>query len=741
MLFAFALAPFAIAAEPAPETPVDTSFVKLFAETRGFMLGRPVKPKFTPDGKTVLFLRSDATTPKQSLFATGADSGFTVELLSPETLLKGTGEELSAEEKARRERQRVNVGGFADYDLDPAGKRVLVMLAGKPFVYEIATKKVTELAVGKGTIIDPKWSPDGKLVGYIRDYDVNVYDLATGKEAAVTTGGTKLKTHGLAEFVAQEEMGRHTGYWWSPDSKFIAYEEADHTGVEVWSIADPLRPDVKAQEQFYPRPGKKNVSVRLGIVPASGGETVWFDPMKPIARAGGMKFEYLAKVTWDANGPLTLVMQDRLQRHPTYFELDPKTGVATAFHTAPEKYGWVNLRPDEPRWLSDGRYLIGYEGSLSDGILVGKPHEAGRVVVSPDDKHKNIDILAFSDKYLFYSAHSDSPNRHVFRVALKNVLDQIPDDVPTSIAGGDGLHSAIFSKNCTFVATTSTSLDQMPVTTIDSVEGQQRSIRLPSVAFEPKFKPNVTIQNVGDYWTAVVKPKDFDPAKKYPVIVDVYGGPRHLHVVQAMRNWLIPQWIANQGFIVVAIENRGTPGRGREWEQAIYQKFGTVPLDDQAKGLAALGAKFPELDLSRVGIIGWSFGGYMATNAVLRKPDVFHAAVAGAPVTDWEDYDTHYTERYMGLLPESKQAYDEASLLPLAKNLRRPLLLVHGTADDNVYFRHTLRLTDALTRAGKSFEVLPLPGVTHMITADPVAFEQYYARSIQFFHKHLGSPK
>jgi dipeptidyl-peptidase-4 len=208
-----------------------------------------------------------------------------------------------------------------------------------------------------------------------------------------------------------------------------------------------------------------------------------------------------------------------------------------------------------------------------------------------------------------------------------------------------------------------------------------------------------------------------------------------------MRNWLVPQWLANQGFIVVAIENRGTPGRGREWERAVYQKFGTVPLEDQVKVLERLCASYPEMDKERVGIVGWSFGGYMAANGVLRKPDVFKAAVAGAPVTDWEDYDTHYTERYMGLLPESKKSYDEASLLPLAKDLKRPLLLVHGTADDNVYYRHTLKLANALFRAGKDFETLPLPGITHMYTSDPAVMERLWAKTAGFFKTHLGEPK
>ena len=740
-LIVLVFAGFAVAAEPARESPVDTSFVKKYAETRGFMLGRPVKPKFTPDGMTVLFLRSEATTPKQKLFAFDVATGKTSELLSSETLLKGADENLTAEEKARRERQRVNVGGFADFFLDPAGKRVLVMLAGKPYVFEIANKQVTELSVGKGTIVDPKWSPDGKLVSYVRDHDVSIYDLATSKELAVTIGGTAIKTHGLAEFVAQEEMGRHTGYWWSPDSKFIAYEEADHTGVEVWSISDPLRPDVKAPEQFYPRPGKKNVSVRLGVKPVTDGETVWIE-------WDHAKYEYLAAVKWElggGNGP-TLLVQNRKQQDQKFLLAIPDTGKTKELFE--EKAAtWLNLWPEVPLYTGGFGSFVWF-GNSPDGPEIQCRGFNGRIVeINVRAKDQPLDLVAINirewnelDVMIGYHVAPDPTQKQVrFRKILQTKTSPV-SETEGRLTTVPGQSTATFSPSMKVLTISTTTITNMPATSVSNIDGTIRKI-LPSVALEPDFQPNVTIQKVSDYWTAIVRPKDFDPKKKYPVIVDVYGGPRHLHVVQAMKNWLIPQWIADQGFIVVAIENRGTPGRGRVWEQAIYQKFGTVPLDDQAKGLAALGEKFPELDLSRVGIIGWSFGGYMAANAVLRKPDVFHAAVAGAPVTDWEDYDTHYTERYMGVLPESKQAYDEASLLPLAKDLRRPLLLVHGTADDNVYFRHTLRLTDALTRAGKTFEVLPLPGVTHMVTADPVAFEQYYSRSIKFFHLHLGSPK
>src|SRR4029077_10378396 len=232
--------------------------------------------------------------------------------------------------------------------------------------------------------------------------------------------------------------------------------------------------------------------------------------------------------------------------------------------------------------------------------------------------------------------------------------------------------------------------------------------------------PRVELLKVGPepgFYAAVVVPHNYDPKKKYPVMVDVYGGPHHQHVAAAKSRWLLDQWYADQGFIVVAIDGRGTPGRGRDWERAIYKKFGSVPLEDQVLGLKALGERYPAMDLGRVGIDGWSFGGYMSALAVMRRPDVFKAGVAGAPVVDWLDYDTHYTERYLGVPPKDDDAYKSSSLLTYAKDLSRPLLIVHGTADDNVYFRHSLRLADALFREGKEFEILPLPGLTTQVPA------------------------
>src|SRR5262249_43657205 len=280
---------------------------RLHAQTRGFMLGRPVQPKFTPDGKFVLFLRAQPRAAKMSLFEFDVATGKTRELLTPEALLKGAEENLSPEENARRERQRATAGGFTSYQISEDGSKILTSLSGKLYTVDRATGKATELPTGKGVIVDPKFSPDGTKVAYVLDHDVHVIDLKEMKDAVVTTGGTETVTNGLAEFVAQEEMSRFTGYWWSPDSKSIAYEQADSSGVEKWFVADPIKPEVSPHANFYPRPGKANAKVKLGVVPVAGGKTTWVE-------WDAKKYEYLASVHWGKHGPLTLCVQDRLQQ-------------------------------------------------------------------------------------------------------------------------------------------------------------------------------------------------------------------------------------------------------------------------------------------------------------------------------------------------------------------------------------------------------------------------------------------
>ncbi len=720
---------------PAKDAPLDASYLRLHAETRGFMLGRPVKPKPTPDGKFVIFLRAKAKSPKQSLYEFDVSTGKTRELLSPEQLLKGAEEHLSPEEKARRERQRVSVGGFTDFQIAPSGNQILVTLSGRLYCVDRVTGKAREQPTGDG-VVDPKFAPDGGQIAYVRDHDLYIVDVDVG-EICLTKGGEKIKTHGLAEFVAQEEMGRFTGYWWAPDGTTIAYEEADAAGVEVWQVADPIHPDRPAEPFFYPLPGKANVKVRLGIVsaadkvyplPPGGRDTRWI-------KWDDKTYPYLADVRWEKDGPMTLLVQNRTQTEQVLLKCDPATGKTTPLLTERDA-AWVDIRHDCPRWLKDGSFLWAAESK--DGPRLERRDKDGglqKVLVPPEVGFQELLDYDPDAGRIAYRASADPTQSQIYILPAEG-------GKPTRVSKGAGQHTAVFAKGHGGYVETFTSTAAMPKTTFHTADGGLVG-ELPSAAEEPPFALNSETLKVGDapgYYAYVVRPHDFDRAKRYPVILHVYGGPTHRMVQDAMGGRLIDQWLADQGFIVAALDNRGTPGRGRDWEKAVSKHFGDVPLEDQIAGLKALGKRFPEMDLDRVGVYGWSFGGYLSALAVLRAPEVFKAAVAGAPVVDWLDYDTHYTERYLGLPDADAAAYREASLLTYAADLKRPLLLVHGTADDNVYFRHTLKLTNALFRAGKDFDLLPLAGMTHM-TPDPVVTERLYERIAGHFRKHLGGPE
>ena len=720
--------------------PPEDSFLRDYAETRGFMLGRPVNATPTPDGSAVIFLRAkSAREPSQELYEFNVASGQTRRLLAPGDALQGAAEKLSPEEKARRERQRISVGGFTAFSISKDSALVLLQLSGKLYVLDRAGGGVRELATGPGTVVDPKFSPDSKSVAYVRGYDVYVFDLATGKERAVTTGGTETVSHGLAEFVAQEEMARYAGFWWSPDSRQIAYQESDASKVETWYPADPSQPGNPPQPVFYPRPGKENVAVRVGVVPVDDvGKTVWLD----YDRA---KYSYLGKVTWKEEGPLTLTVLSRDQRDLALLKADTETG-RTSVLLIEHNNAWVNLGQDVPVWLSQengGGFLWASERDAA-WILERRKYDGSLDLKLTAPAAGFRGLVGVSKGIVFYRANDfDVP-------AMENVW-RVPLGGGEPKCGIKGLRSGVLAtqhgESTKIFAVQRQSPNAMPNSEVWAFANVGLVAELPAVAEqsriwgEPRFE-TVEFDKLS-FRTAMIYPRNQfeEPERRRSVIVDVYGGPGHQQVVASMRPYLLDQWLADQGFIVVAIDGRGTPGRGRDWERAIAGHFGSVPLDDQVEALKLLGAKHPEMDLDRVGITGWSFGGYMAALAVLRRPDVFKAAVAGAPVTDWMDYDTCYTERYLGVPGDGRypDAYKEGSLLTYADQLSRPLLLIHGTADDNVYFRHSLKLEEAFFRAGKEAEFLPLNSFTHMVP-DPVVRTRLEERIARFFQQHLAQP-
>lgn len=715
----------------------DVAFLHEYAETRRYLSGRPVSVKVTPDGKSALFLRSEAKDAAQMLFELDLATKATKVLLTPQAVLAGASEQLSAAEKARLERQRVSARGFTSYQLSTDGARLLVGLSGKLYVVERADGKVTQLKTGEGACLDPKFSPDGKSVAYVRDSDVQVIDLAKNVEKRVTKGGTESKPHGLAEFVAQEEMGRFTGYWFSPDSRSIVFQETDHTGVEMFGVPDPTKPELAPERFFYPRPGKKNAAVKLGVIPVTGGTPKWLS-------WDAAKFPYLASVVWK-DGPLTLVVQNREQTTEQVLSADPKSGKTTVLLTE-EDAAWLNLDQDFPLWWKDPSAPLGTgvgffwatERNGAREVELRKPD--GSLLASwvkPAAGFGTLVGFAPATKTLFFTGGTNPTAATLFKVVDGGAVEAVktPGDplstVVAKLTGGDG-----------FVALSYTSSKAMPKHAVIRVEGGE-PVEVPSVALEPTLKLSMDIfqlENDGP-WAAVLRPASFVKGQKYPVVLNVYGGPHHLEVTQVTRENLVLQWLANQGFLVVKVDGRGTPRRTRAWERAISHDFATLTAADQISGLQQVGKRVPEADLSRVGVYGWSFGGYMAALLAMSRGEVIKSAVAGAPVVDWRDYDTHYTERYLGLpeaQPEARgnKAYEVSSLLTYVKDAKRPVLLIHGTADDNVYFLHSLKLSDAMFKAGKAHSVLPLQNFTHMVP-DPLVTERLWERIATWFKETL----
>ncbi|MDB4927544.1 MAG: Dipeptidyl peptidase [Myxococcaceae bacterium] len=694
-----------------------------YAETWRFRLGAPESVRVTPDGREVLFLRSGPRDFVRDLYAFDVATGLERRLLTAAELLGGAEESLTVEERARRQRMRMAARGIASFQLSPDGARILFPLSGRLYVYERATQRARVVAPEGGAPVDPRWSPDGRWISCVRDGELHVIDAATGAQRAVTSGATEGITHGTAEFVAQEEMDRMEGYWWSADSRALAYQETDERGVERFQIADPMHPERAPDGFAYPRAGRTNATVKLGIVAVESGATTW-------VQWDRAAYPYLAKATWSDGAPLTILVQNRAQTEERLLAVAPDGSSRPLLAEADA--AWINIDPSMPRWLPGGAgFLWSTERAGRWQVELRRPDGTlERVVVAPELGYRKLLHVDAAARTVRFLASDEPTEQHVWRAALDGSTaptreTTLPGEHDAEVGAGDVrvVHRAALTEAASW-----------QVVRGDAVVGS-----LASLVEEPVLAPRVELVRVGDdeLRAAVVRPSNHRAGQRYPVILMVYGGPHAQMVGQSRARYTLAQYFAEQGFVVVSLDGRGTPNRGREWERAIHRSFGDVPIDDQVRGLRALGARFPELDLERVGVYGWSFGGYLAALAMLRRSDVFRAGIAGAPVSDWRDYDTHYTERYMGVPTGDDDAtYRQGSLLTWADGLRQPLLVIHGTADDNVYFLHGVRLSDALFRAGRAHEFLPLAGSTHSV-ADPVVARLLFHRMADFFRRHL----
>ncbi len=709
----------------------DLKFLQDLTETRSFNLGKPASVQITPDGSTVLFLRGLPRSPEMRLFALDVASGKVRELITPEQVLGGGKEQISAEERSRRERMRISTRGFTTYQLSHDGREVMVTLSGKAYLVPLSAGSPRQIAGPSKQgepIFDPRLSPDAKTVAFVRGGELWVAPAGSpAAEKQLTSGATALKTHAQAEFVAQEELDRFSGYWWSPDSKWLVYEEADLSPIEKLYFGDPAHPEQPVEATRYPRPGKANAKIAFAVIPAAGGKPVFIQ----YDRA---RFEYVSEVSWQEGGPLTLLLLSRDQRDLSLVAVDPKSGQVKELLSEHDD-AWLNAGERERayRWMKDGSgYLWSTERG---GAWQLEFHSPGAVkVLTPADWGFANLVAVTPDLKAAIVTRSPEP--------VESQLWSIPlaGGAPVELTRGPDLHRAVYARE---------SGTEVLFTQPREGRGRAEVVRedgsvageLPSIAEKPPFTVKLELQKVGPgtgFWTAVIRPHDFNPAKKYPVIEMVYGGP-HLNWVHPFAEaYIADQFVADHGYIVVHADGRGTPGRGRAWERAIQDRFATVPLEDQIAALRALAAKEPAMDLARVGVMGHSFGGFMAALSVERRSDFYQAAVAGAPVVDWLNYDTAYTERYLGVPPPAGKslAYAENGLVPYAKSLQRPLLIVHGTADDNVHFEESLLLSDALFRAGKPFDLLPQVGQTHMFY-QPELQTRYWQRIFAFFKAHL----
>ena len=690
----------------------------------------PGNVSFSPDSRLLTYLFSDRGDLVRELWALDLQSGER-RILAQASDGGTTDANVNPEEALRRERQRLREGGITHYSWAKAADRILVPINGQLYFTSSAGGPLRPLAPSDEPAIDAQLTPDGANVVYVRERELWTADVEGGQSRRLTFDAVESVSNGLAEFIAQEEMGRSSGFWISPDGDRVAYEQFDEGHIPPYPIVHQGEPRWRVEEHRYPFAGGDNVHVRLGIVGLRGGDTRWLD-------LGDDADIYLARVDWCPDGSLWVQIEARDQRRLELWRYDAISG-QRALVLADESDVWINLHSDL-RFRDDGSAFTwssersGYrhlELRSADGRLVRQLTNGSWQVdriVDLDEERRVAYFLAGGDRLV---------ERHLFQVSLDG-------GEPERLTSEPGTHGAVFSPDHRRYVLSSDSRQRPPSMVVRSISGEveaelQRAE--PAASLAPGLLPPDIVElrsRDGErLYGAVYRPAGSGEAAP-PLIVSVYGGP---HAQMVSDSWgmtvdLRAQYLAAQGFLVFKLDNRGSARRGLAFEGAIQRRLGAIEVQDQVDSVRWL-VEQGLVDGGRVGIYGWSYGGYLAAMCLLTAPDVFKAAVAGAPVTDWDGYDTHYTERYMDKPGANSGGYRAASVLSYVDRLAGGLLLVHGMVDENVHFRHTARLVTALQNAAQAYDILIYPEERHMPRSEE-GRRHMEARIVEYFQRTLS---
>ncbi|RUO79725.1 S9 family peptidase [Idiomarina tyrosinivorans] len=700
---------------------------------------QPRAMRFAPDGQRISYLKGREDAPSRyDLWIYDIASNTHQRLVNSDVLHKGE-EQLSDEEKARRERLRLSGSGIIDYSWSRDGKALLFPLNGDIYYYRIGADKARQLTQTDAFETDARLSPQGHYVSFIREQNLYIINLANGEETALTQQGGGPIKYGMAEFVAQEEMDRMTGYWWSPDESHIALTRVDESPVDNITRSEIYADRIEMIQQRYPKAGTANVDIDLGIMDIASKKTEWLN----LAQYGD---GYLARVKWLHDSQrLSYQWQNRSQQQLDLHVVNVN-GENDKVLLTETSDTWINLN-DDLYFLKDNKHFIwasersGYKHLYLyrlDGSLIRQLTSGDWVV----DELESVDEAA---GLVYFTGRAKTPiERHLYRVHLNNSSA----GAMTQISERDGMHDIVFASDSRAYLDTFSSPKQPPQTSLHGPTGERIAwLNQNVIDDQHPLKPYWRDWQYPDFGTLtaedgqtlhyqITKPLNFDAQKKYPVMIYVYGGPGAQRVTRSWGNPFL-QYMAQQGFVVFTLDNRGSTNRGKAFENPIYKNMGHPEVADQVRGVEYL-RSLPYVDDQRIGIYGHSYGGYMALMTLFRAPDYFQAAVSGAPVTDWSLYDTHYTERYMGMPSDGKQ-YQTSAVFPYAKNLQGKLLTYHGMADDNVLFTNSTKLYKVLQDQALPFEMMTYPGKKHSIHGKQTRIH-LYSMIADFFKRQLQQP-